>query len=233
VSKLLEKDPADRFQSASEVAVLFERCLAHVQQPLTVMLPAVPVPPRLVSERPRWKTRLEIAAGMLVVAIGAGVILNQWGRDREGPGQPDPIASTSQKREVQVVVGPAKKPAWYLDPLEPIPSPPEITFTGRDLDPEFMKMWAGEFGEWAHRFRNQMQTHKSWVKVRKDVGPHPDIVDIVLDHLWDRSIGAEVALTTTRRIERTRLDPIEQEIEDTARRVEQFDRELTLITNRK
>ena len=34
VARLMAKDPDERFQSAAEVALLFERCLAHVQQPL-------------------------------------------------------------------------------------------------------------------------------------------------------------------------------------------------------
>lgn len=39
VSRLLSKDVARRFQTASEVAELLEKCLAHVQQPTTVALP--------------------------------------------------------------------------------------------------------------------------------------------------------------------------------------------------
>jgi serine/threonine-protein kinase len=42
VGRLMAKDPAERFQSAAEVAQLFERCLAHVQQPLNAPLPAIP-----------------------------------------------------------------------------------------------------------------------------------------------------------------------------------------------
>ena len=40
VARLMAKDPARRFQSAAEVADLLERCLAHVQQPLSTPLPA-------------------------------------------------------------------------------------------------------------------------------------------------------------------------------------------------
>ena len=39
IDKLLAKAPADRFQSAAEVADLLERCLAHVQQPNSHPLP--------------------------------------------------------------------------------------------------------------------------------------------------------------------------------------------------
>ncbi len=44
VERLLSKDPAQRFASASEVALLLEQCLAHVQQPTSVSLPASVVP---------------------------------------------------------------------------------------------------------------------------------------------------------------------------------------------
>lgn len=40
VQKLQAKSLADRFQTASDVAELLEECLAHVQQPTTVQLPA-------------------------------------------------------------------------------------------------------------------------------------------------------------------------------------------------
>ena len=42
IDRLLAKDPADRFQSAAEVADLLERGLAHVQQPKAVPRPSVP-----------------------------------------------------------------------------------------------------------------------------------------------------------------------------------------------
>jgi serine/threonine protein kinase len=39
VERLHAKSAANRFQSAAEVAQLFEQCLAHIQQPTTVPLP--------------------------------------------------------------------------------------------------------------------------------------------------------------------------------------------------
>ncbi len=44
IEKLHAKEPSERFQSAEEVAQLLEDCLAHVQQPTSVPLPASLVP---------------------------------------------------------------------------------------------------------------------------------------------------------------------------------------------
>jgi serine/threonine protein kinase len=44
VERLLSKDPAQRFTSANEVALLLEQCLSHLQQPASVPLPASLLP---------------------------------------------------------------------------------------------------------------------------------------------------------------------------------------------
>ena len=55
IGRLMAKQPEDRFESASEVAELLEECLAHVQQPTTVPLPAcVASPSRGGGRRARW-----------------------------------------------------------------------------------------------------------------------------------------------------------------------------------
>ncbi|MHC4398473.1 MAG: protein kinase domain-containing protein [Planctomycetota bacterium] len=71
VLKLHEKDPADRFQSAAELAELLEQHLAHLQQPS-----AVPMPRRLrgrfrpLRGPPKRGLRRVIAAGILLAAAG-------------------------------------------------------------------------------------------------------------------------------------------------------------------
>ena len=75
IDRLLAKSPADRIQSATEVAELLERCLAHLQQPTGVSAPfAVPNPavPRPTAKRFRWA----VAAALLIVvgsALGLGL----------------------------------------------------------------------------------------------------------------------------------------------------------------
>jgi serine/threonine protein kinase len=75
VEKLHEKDPADRFQTAAEVAGLLGQHLAHLEQP-----DSVPRPPRLArrptagaSKRPLWRRPL-VAAALLLSMIGVGAI---------------------------------------------------------------------------------------------------------------------------------------------------------------
>jgi hypothetical protein len=77
IEKLHAKDPARRFQTASEVADLMSRCLAHVQQPDTVALPAelTQLAPRAAGpwQRAHWAT-----AAAVLVALGAGMAAVAW-----------------------------------------------------------------------------------------------------------------------------------------------------------
>jgi hypothetical protein len=68
IARLHAKNPADRFQSAEEVADLLGRHLAHVQHPSVVSLPAAekPVaPPGPAPRRGRWA----VAAALLVLLV--------------------------------------------------------------------------------------------------------------------------------------------------------------------
>jgi serine/threonine protein kinase/WD40 repeat protein len=80
IDRLLAKDPDDRFQSATEVADLLERGLAHVQQPTTVARPVVPIvsSPHAHSldfdlpaakPVPRPRRRLALATGYALLAM--------------------------------------------------------------------------------------------------------------------------------------------------------------------
>ncbi len=82
IDRLLAKEPADRFQTAAEVADLLERGLAHVQQPMAVPRPTVPglrvaapanldfdVPPAPAKTPRRSRRRLAVAAGLALLAL--------------------------------------------------------------------------------------------------------------------------------------------------------------------
>jgi len=95
VVRLLAKNPAERFQTAAEVAELLEKCLAHVQQPLTAPLPAIPGHPT-GRRRRRWP---EAAAGLAMVLVATGLILTPHG--------PTPTTDPGDGKEnLELVVGP-------------------------------------------------------------------------------------------------------------------------------
>jgi serine/threonine protein kinase/Flp pilus assembly protein TadD len=70
VSKLMAKQPGGRFQSAREVAALLEQCLAHVQQPTTVPLPAVSGARSVPETRSRSHKRLLTGTLAMLTLIG-------------------------------------------------------------------------------------------------------------------------------------------------------------------
>jgi tRNA A-37 threonylcarbamoyl transferase component Bud32 len=76
VRKLLVKNPADRFQSAAEVAELLGQHLAHLQQPHATPLPAAVLPP-LEGTAPAHSDRLPRAGCLaaLVFVVGLGLLV--------------------------------------------------------------------------------------------------------------------------------------------------------------
>ncbi|HEV3022072.1 MAG TPA: serine/threonine-protein kinase, partial [Pirellulales bacterium] len=71
VDRLLQKDPARRFGSAKEVSELLEGCLAHLQQPRNVPLPAVLA--RSAAPRVRLVRRFK-APLIATAALGIGLL---------------------------------------------------------------------------------------------------------------------------------------------------------------
>ncbi|HEV3436813.1 MAG TPA: protein kinase, partial [Gemmata sp.] len=75
VDRLLEKDPSRRFGSAKEVSELLEGCLAHLQQPTSVPLPATlpkSVPPcHSGLRKSRFKGVIAMFAAVGIVLLGA------------------------------------------------------------------------------------------------------------------------------------------------------------------
>jgi serine/threonine protein kinase len=82
VDKLLAKDPSHRFASAAEAAATIEQCLAHVQQPAAVPLPASIAQIRSggqAARRPRRPTILLAAALAAFLAASAAVYFGMTG----------------------------------------------------------------------------------------------------------------------------------------------------------
>jgi serine/threonine-protein kinase len=69
IARLHAKDPADRFESASQVADILKRCLAHVQQPTRVPLPAE------VTQLLRRSGRVAVGPRTLIAATTLGLAL--------------------------------------------------------------------------------------------------------------------------------------------------------------
>ncbi len=75
IDRMMAKRPEDRFESAAQVADLLERCLAHVQQPAAISLPAaVATLANKVIRRPTIGTSIAVAAAVLAF-IFAGVFV--------------------------------------------------------------------------------------------------------------------------------------------------------------
>jgi serine/threonine-protein kinase len=91
VDTLMAKQPAARFQTAAEVAALFERCLAHVQSPLTTALPDVPRP---AGRRSRWANVAGATTGL--VAAACGIVFFQL---------PDPARNAGPGRSAEPAAG--------------------------------------------------------------------------------------------------------------------------------
>ncbi len=91
VSRLLSKSPKDRYDSAGEVATLLEDCLAHVQQPDSVPLPAA-----APTGRSRLVYVLFATAITAIVATGFAWFAQM---NSVGPAVPDTFETTRNTAE--------------------------------------------------------------------------------------------------------------------------------------
>jgi serine/threonine-protein kinase len=71
IARLMAKDPADRYQTATEVALLLERCLAHVQDPLSVAFPVDLLSVPLLSVKGKGHRRGPVFAALGFCSVAA------------------------------------------------------------------------------------------------------------------------------------------------------------------
>jgi serine/threonine protein kinase len=103
IARLHAKEPADRFQSAAEVADLLSQHLAHLQQPALVPPPVTEqIPPRLPSDaravvaaesRLPWSRSVTLLATFMICVLGVGSVVavylvsrHDGGANRSGGG---------------------------------------------------------------------------------------------------------------------------------------------------
>ena len=113
VSRLMSKKTADRFSTADETASLLEDCLAHVQQPNTVPLPAEVAPDSFLKQSGHLLRKHQRAA-FAVIAILTGLLVWQQAE------APDVSGSWYGDEWGQVVLkpsGPAEYTGTYTDIL--------------------------------------------------------------------------------------------------------------------
>jgi serine/threonine-protein kinase len=85
IARLMIKDPARRFQAATDVATVLARCLAHVQQPLKTPLPDDIVGHDSGRRRwMRWPNRVLALIAIVVVGVLASAPFRSQRRDLAG-----------------------------------------------------------------------------------------------------------------------------------------------------
>ena len=142
IARLMAKDPAERFQSAAEIAQLLEGYLAHLRQPTTVLAPETPSLPgnaRPSSAPSTWLRsvrRLSSCAGLSLLALLAilGMGIGFWFRAGVQPAnsaRPDqskpqvPVNRDNQRKQDHLVVDLKAE----IDKL-----PPSLSLFGPNLD---------------------------------------------------------------------------------------------------
>lgn len=144
IGKLLAKLPAERFQSATEVAELLEGCLAHVQQPSAAALPEAaaklvqlqsPMKQTSVSagRLPLRRVWVGVAAAAFVMAAVATSIYFR---------QPKPAESSAPKAAAPTATAPDADPATAWD--EVAGQLDDLRRAADDLDARSRRLWDHE-----------------------------------------------------------------------------------------
>jgi serine/threonine protein kinase len=104
VRRLHEKLPAERFENATAVAEILERCLAHVQQPTVTPLPdsLLPAEAPTRSRFGKW-TKVGVGSAMALVAalaIAWPIVMRPGETEVQAPANPTPSASVVSDDEL-------------------------------------------------------------------------------------------------------------------------------------
>jgi serine/threonine protein kinase/WD40 repeat protein len=169
VARLLAKDPAQRFQSAAEVAALLEGYLAHLREPVTVPPPTLPSPP--AGGRRGVATPLRAAgppvidvrglALMLLIALAVALIA-VGGRSVLGPPAPDTgrtapgrVRTADDLRAVNTPAPPLRRLRGHTGPVHNILFTPDgrlVSAGGWPQGDHTLRVWNPATGKELRRF---------------------------------------------------------------------------------
>ncbi len=96
ITRLMAKNPADRYQTAEEAFEVLKGCLAHVQQPLSSPLPQGLGARRSRSSSSRLRARISVSVLALTACTGAAIAINTtWKNRLPEPGSAAATASAA------------------------------------------------------------------------------------------------------------------------------------------
>ena len=120
IARLMSKQPDDRFASAREVAELLEECLAHVQQPIAVPLPAS-LAPRSRGSRIVSMLRRRPGVLVMIAALGLGLLGIVFWQALEPPAATESRSTQDAPAHQAAAADQAPAAALQPEPREPMP----------------------------------------------------------------------------------------------------------------
>ncbi len=194
VGKLMAKRPADRFESAHEVAGLLEQCLAHVQQPTVVPLPhfspLLPGEGQGVRAAPRSpRSRNHLLKGTLAMLTLLGISLFAVGAVSTTP--PDISGNWQGDDWGQVTLtqtAPGEYTGTYTDTVAKEKGPGKIDLKWSRIERRFNGTWRegddDRFGDLSVRLINKEIRGALTTDPKSKVNPAtPRLADLV----WRRA----------------------------------------------